>query len=242
MKLSIFKCNILLLAAAIFISVQSQSQELSGNNTNKLTLEEKEAGWVLLFDGKTSNGWRGANKEHFPDIGWEIKDGMLTVLGEKGGDIITEKKYGDFDLRVEFRVYEQEANSGIKYYVLENEYLKGSALGLEFQTAYSQSAEHGTKALGALYDILPAKEKSVHPAPLGQWNQVRIISKNDKVQHWINGYKVLQYKRGGKKFKKGVSNSKFKGIERFGEVNEGYILLQDHNDKVSFRNIKILEL
>lgn len=242
MRLSKFRCNILLLAIAFLISTQIHSQELSGIPANKLTLEEKDAGWVLLFDGKTSNGWRGANKDYFPDKGWEIKDGMLTVLGEKGGDIITEKKYKDFDLRVEFRVYKQEANSGIKYYVLENEYQKGTALGLEFQTQYSQSAEQGTKALGALYDILPAKEKSVHPAPLGEWNQVRIVSKNNKVQHWLNGYKVLQYKRGGKKFKKGVSNSKFKGIKRFGEVTEGHILLQDHNDKVSFRNIKILEL
>jgi len=82
----------------------------------------------------------------------------------------------------------------------------------------------------------------VHPAPAGEWNQVRIISKNNKVQHWLNGYKILQYKRGGKKFREGVLNSKFKEIKNFGEASEGHVLLQDHNDEVSFRNIKIREL
>ncbi len=232
--------QILFLMAGILISTQSHCQNLSANLVNKLTKIEKDAGWELLFDGKNSNGWRGANKEKFPDKGWEIKDDLLTVLGEKGGDIITKKKYEDFELRIEFRIKEQ-ANSGVKYYVLENEYRKGKTLGLEFQTAYSQSDAHSKKTLGALYDILPAKQKSVHPAPFGEWNQVRIVSKGNKVQHWLNGYKVLQYKRGGKKFREGVLNSKFKEIKNFGEVTEGHILIQDHNNKVSFRNIKILE-
>ncbi len=102
---------------------------------------------------------------------------MITVLSEKGGDIITEKKYGDFDLRIEFRAYEQGVNGGIKYYVLENEYIKCSSLGLEFQTAYSQTSKDSVKALGALYDILPAKEKSIHPAPLGEWNRYVLFLK-----------------------------------------------------------------
>jgi hypothetical protein len=224
------------------VSTKSHSQQTSGNKINELTPEEKNAGWVLLFDGKTSSGWRGANKATFPETGWEIKDGILTVLGQKGGDIITEKKYGDFDLKIEFRVKEQKANSGIKYYVLENEYQEGKTLGLEFQTANSHPGTHLITTLGSLYEILPPKEKLLHPATAGEWNQVRIVSKNNKVQHWLNGYKILQYKRGGKKFSEGVLNSKFKEIRNFGEVAEGHILLQDHNDETSFRNIKIREL
>jgi hypothetical protein len=231
-----------MLFIAVFVSVQVCGMIKPENHENKLTKKEKDAGWILLFDGKTSNGWRGANKEKFPNKGWEIKDGMLTVLGEKGGDIVTQEKYGDFDLHIEFKVNKQNANSGIKYYVLENEYRKGSTLGLEFQTANSQPVGDPKKALGALYDILPARAKFVHFNPAGEWNQVRIVSKKNKVQHWLNGHKVLQYKRGGKKFRKGVSQSKFKSIKNFGEANKGHILLQDHNDKVSFRNIKILEL
>ena len=242
MKLSIFKYHVLLLAIGFLVSTKSPCQHLSGNNINELTLEEKNSGWVLLFDGKTSYGWRGANKDYFPEKGWEIKDGILTVLGEKGGDIITKRKYGDFDLHIEFRVKEQKANSGIKYYVLENEYQEGKALGLEFQTANSHPGTNLITALGSLYEILPAKEKFVHPAPAGEWNKVRIVSKDNKVQHWLNGYKILQYKRSGKKFREGVLNSKFKEIKNFGEVTEGDILLQDHNDEVSFRNIKIREL
>jgi len=242
MKFSILKYHILFITIGFLISEKSHSQLPSSENLNELTANEKNSGWVLLFDGKTSAGWRGANKDHFPEKGWVIKDGILTVLGEKGGDIITEKKYGDFELYLEFRVQEQKANSGIKYYVLENEYQEGKALGLEFQTSNSHPGTHLITALGSLYDILPAKEKFVHPAPAGEWNQVRIISKNNKVQHWLNGYKILQYKRGGKKFREGVLNSKFKEIKNFGEASEGHVLLQDHNDEVSFRNIKIREL
>jgi len=235
MKISRIKYYILFVVIGFLISVESNCQH------NELTQNEKNNGWVLLFDGKTNSGWRGTNKESFPEKGWIIEDGILTVLGEKGGDIITEKKYRDFDLRIEYRVKEQKANSGIKYYVLENEYQEGKALGLEFQTANSHPGTKLKTSLGSLYDILPPKEKFVHPSPSGEWNQVRIVSKNGRVQHWLNGYKILQYRRGGKRFREGISNSKFKDIKNFGEVAKGHILLQDHNDEVSFRNIKIRE-
>ena len=242
MKLLIFRNFVLLVSLCVLVSARSYCQQSSANNINVLTPDEKKAGWVLLFDGKTNAGWRGANKETFPEKGWEIKDGILSVLGQKGGDIITKKKYGDFDLKIEFRVKEQKANSGIKYYVLENEYEKGKTLGLEFQTANSHPGTHLISTIGSLYEILAPDDKLLHPAPAGEWNQVRIVSKNNEVQHWLNGYKILQYKRGGKEFREGVLNSKFKEIKNFGEVAEGYILLQDHNDETSFINIKILEL
>jgi len=242
MRNIMLKSLVLLAIISAAFNMDSYGQQSSHDAANPLTMEEQNEGWELLFDGKTSSGWRGVNKATFPEQGWEIKDGVLTVLGKKGGDILTEKKYGDFDLKIEFKVKAQEANSGIKYYVFERENKKGQALGLEFQTSNSHPGTHLETALGSVYDILPAKESKVHPAPSGEWNQVRIVSKDNRVQHWLNGEKILQYKRGGKKFRKGVANSKFKNIENFGEADEGFILLQDHGDEVSFRNIKIREL
>jgi hypothetical protein len=233
--------SLIVLPCILILSAVSYGQDQAGAEINQLTQEELKEGWVLLFDGNTSVGWRGANKAGFPEKGWKIHDGILSVTGEKGGDIITEKKYADFDLRLEFRVREQRANSGIKYYVLENGYREGSTLGLEFQTANGHPGERPKTALGSLYDILPVDEEALHPAPNGEWNQVRIVSNNNRVEHWLNGYKVLEYERGGKAFRKGISESKFRDIKDFGEAEEGHILLQDHNYEVSFRNIKIRE-
>ena len=98
------------MAAGLLITTKSHGQPLSGENQNKLTAEEKNAGWVLLFDGKTSAGWRGANKEAFPEKGWKVEDGMLIVTGEQGGDMIMERQFVDFDRRIEFKVTEQKAN------------------------------------------------------------------------------------------------------------------------------------
>jgi hypothetical protein len=232
---------LILMAGYLMIPADSCSQS-NDSKANVLTQKEKKAGWVLLYDGETGNGWRGANKETFPDKGWETKDGVMTVTGVKGGDIITEKKYADFDLQIEFRVPEQKANSGIKYYVLENEYEQGKALGLEFQTANSHPGEKLRTTLGSVYDVLPPDDSKVHPKEAGEWNQVRIVSEKGKVQHWLNGYLVLEYERGGEVFRKGVAAGKFKDIENFGEAEAGHILLQDHNNVVSFRNIKIREL
>jgi len=242
MKNKMAKSLILLATICAAFNVDIYCQQRSIGADKQLTMEEEHEGWKLLFDGKTHSGWSGVYKATFPEQGWEIKDGVLTIFGKKGGDIITERKYGDFDLKIEFRVKVQEANSGIKYYVFERENKKGQALGLEFQTSNSHPGTHLKTALGSVYDILPAKEKNVHPAPSGEWNQVRIVSKDHRVQHWLNGKKILQYRRGGKKFRKGVANSKFKEIENFGEADEGFILLQDHGDEVAFRNIKIREL
>ena len=191
-----------------------------------------------MFDGRTSAGWRGANKSAFPEKGWEISDGVLTVLGEKGGDIVTEKQFGDFDLSLEFK-NTPGANSGVKYYVLEGGYRKGQVLGVEFQTADTGSDRNDTKSIGSAYDILRADVKEVKPA--GEWNHMRIVSKDKIVQHWLNGYKILEYERGGAAFRQGVATSKFKDIKNFGEAPRGHILLQDHGNEVSFRNIKIRE-
>lgn len=218
---------------------------------NQLTINEVNTGWELLWDGETTEGWRGARLDDFPDKGWVIEDGVLTVLstgGEEsaaGGDIVTTEQYGDFELKVDFRLTEG-ANSGIKYYV--NTDLNkgpGSSIGLEYQIlddAVHPDAKlgnhEGSRTLASLYDLIKADPNK--PAnPIGEWNTAHIVSKDNHVEHWLNGMKVLEYERGSDAYKKLVSESKYKVWPNFGEAATGPILLQDHGDRVSFKNIKI---
>lgn len=219
---------------------------------NTLTAYEKKQGWELLFDGVSTKGWRGAYKESFPEKGWEVKDGLLSVLpaegkeSTNGGDIVTLKEYENFELTFQFKLTEG-ANSGVKYYVTEKENNQGSAIGLEFQIL--DDARHpdakmgrdGNRTLSSLYDLIPAA-KNKRPNAIGEWNNGRIISKNNHVEHWLNGFKVVEYERGSKEFRDIVAQSKYKIWPNFGEAQKGRILLQDHGDKVSFRNIKIKNL
>ncbi|WP_366588250.1 DUF1080 domain-containing protein [Muricauda sp. ANG21] len=218
---------------------------------NQLTINEVNTDWELLWDGETTEGWRGARLDDFPDKGWVIEDGVLTVLstgGEEsaaGGDIVTTEQYGDFELKVDFRLTEG-ANSGIKYYV--NTDLNkgpGSSIGLEYQIlddAVHPDAKlgnhEGSRTLASLYDLIKADPNK--PAnPIGEWNTAHIVSKDNHVEHWLNGMKVLEYERGSDAYKKLVSESKYKVWPNFGEAPTGPILLQDHGDRVSFKNIKI---
>ncbi|MFC1563653.1 DUF1080 domain-containing protein [candidate division KSB1 bacterium] len=217
---------------------------------NKLTSNEIDSGWKLLFDGKTTAGWRSAESDNFPEIGWEIDNGELTVLASggsesaNGGDIITLDKYSDFELQVDFKITEV-ANSGIKYFVLpELNKGSGSAIGLEYQILDDErhpdaklGNHEGSRTLASLYDLIKAENK--YPRQIGEWNHARIISRNNNVEHWLNGRKVLEYKRGTEEYRQLVANSKYKIWKDFGEAIEGHILLQDHGDRVSFRSIKI---
>jgi len=221
--------------------------------TNVLTPNEVKQGWKLLWDGKTTEGWRGAHREAFPEKGWLIENGTLIVMpsggGEStnGGDIVTSEMYSEFILELNFKITEG-ANSGIKYFVTEKEGPHpGSAIGLEFQILDDErhpdaklGSHEGSRTLASLYDLIKAKNKIANP--VGEWNQARIVIKGDKVEHYLNGKKVLQYKRGSAEFKKLVSESKYKDFKDFGMATEGRILLQDHGDKVYFCNIKIKDL
>jgi hypothetical protein len=221
---------------------------------NTLSDQEKHNGVTLLWDGKTTKGWRGAYKDGFPQKGWEIKDGALSVAqsdggeSENGGDIVTEKTYGAFDLQFEFRLTEG-ANSGLKYFVTESEGNKGSAIGLEYQIL--DDAKHpdakegvvGNRTMGSLYDLIPSIKIRRDPRPVGAWNSGRIVVyPDDRVEHWLNGYKVVEYQRGTPIYQALVARSKYAKWENFGMSEEGRILLQDHGDQVSFRSIKIKEL
>jgi hypothetical protein len=218
---------------------------------NNLGVDEVKNGWKMLWDGETTNGWRGARLDEFPNKGWEINDGILTVLssgGEEsaaGGDIVTKELFTDFELMLDFKITEG-ANSGIKYYV-DTDINKGpgSSIGLEYQIL--DDAKHpdaklgnhdGSRTVSSLYDLIQANvNKPIKP--IGDWNTAHIISKNNHVEHWLNGMKVLEYDRSSDNYRKLVSESKYAKWPNFGEAEKGHILLQDHGDKVSFKNIKI---
>lgn len=221
---------------------------------NQLTIDEQKKGWKMLWDGKTTKGWRGAKLNTFPEKGWKIEDGILTVEASggveaaAGGDIVTNKLYTDFELTVDFKLT-PGANSGIKYYVDTNlNKGEGSSIGLEYQILDDQlhpdaklGNHKGSRTVASLYDLIMANpDKPIHP--IGEWNTAYIISKDNHVEHWLNGMKVLAYERQSPEFKKLVSESKYVQWPHFGELEKGQLLLQDHGDEVSFKNIKIREI
>ncbi len=221
---------------------------------NQLSPQEIKNGVRLLWDGKTTGGWRGAYKTAFPEKGWEINEGVLNVAkssgaeSTNGGDIVTMEEFKAFDLQFEFKLTEG-ANSGLKYFVTEKEGNKGSAIGLEFQILDDEKhpdakqGVDGNRTLGSLYDLIPSAKIKRGQRPIGDWNYGRVIVFPDnKVQHWVNGYKVLEYQRRSPEYLALVAKSKYVSYEDFGMAEKGRILLQDHGDQVFFRSIKIQEL
>jgi Domain of Unknown Function (DUF1080) len=221
---------------------------------NVLSEQEKKNGVILLWDGKTTSGWRGVRKETFPEKGWEIKDGVLSVLkstgGEStnGGDIVTINEYGAFELQFEFKLTEG-ANSGVKYFVTEKEGNKGSAIGLEYQILDDEKHPDakegvvGNRTIASLYDLIPSLKIKRGLHKIGEWNNGRVVVYPDnRVEHWLNGYKVVEYQRGSLIYQALVARSKYAQWPDFGMAAKGHILLQDHGDNVSFRSIKVKEL
>ncbi|MDX9906014.1 MAG: DUF1080 domain-containing protein [Bacteroidales bacterium] len=236
----------------IIILSMITSGAMSQGKENMLTKKEKKEGWALLFDGKSTNGWRGYNKTAFPEKGWAVEEGTLHVIGSSrgeaggGGDLLFDKKFRNFELSLEWKVSEG-GNSGIFYLaqeipgepvwksapemqILDNEKHPDAKLGI-----------NGNRAAGSLYDLIPGDFKAVKPA--GQWNQVKIMVYKGTVVHYVNGKAVLEYHLWTDDWKNMVLNSKFKDYEWFLlTAEEGYIVLQDHGDDVWFRNIKIREM
>ena len=237
---------------------------------NTLTEAERNDGWELLWDGKTTDGWVGVKSgcKSFPQSSWVIADGVLTVYPVKGteakpwtkapaakvwaragGDIVTTRKFKDFAFKVDFRLT-PAANSGFKYFFNENE---NNGTTLEYQMLDKGHADwgkgrNGNRRVASLYDMLPANADQ-YLKPVGEWNTAMVVSKGNHVEHWLNGVKVLEYERGGKEFMKAFSRSKYADTGYFnlngkwGLAPTGRLLLQDHTDStVSFRNIKVKEL
>ncbi len=237
------------------LSKYNQSSPIKPITTkNTLTQSEKDKGWKLLWDGKTTDGWRGAKLDEFPEAGWKIENGELSVLsagGEEstaGGDIVTKDVYGNFELTADFKLTEG-ANSGIKYFVdTDMNKGEGSSIGLEYQVLDDErhpdaklGNHEGSRTVASLYDLIQADpEKPINA--IGDWNTARIVSDGSHVEHWLNGVKVLEYERKSPEYKKLVSESKYDKWPNFGESDEGHILLQDHGDLVSYRNVKIREI
>ena len=230
----------------------SRSTPLTAITTkNTLLPTEEQGGWTMLWNGVDTDQWRGAKLAEFPSSGWRIENGELTVLGGDGkestggGDIVTKASYGDFELKLDFKLSEG-ANSGVKYYVdTDLNKGEGSAIGLEYQLLDDAvhpdaklGSHEGSRTLASLYDLIQA-DPNKHANPVGSWNSLRIYAKNQKVSHWLNGVKVVEYDRSSPEFKALVSTSKYKQWPGFGQLEKGHILLQDHGNTVSFKNIKI---
>ncbi|OJV90817.1 MAG: hypothetical protein BGO34_21090 [Bacteroidia bacterium 44-10] len=232
----------------------SESQQVEQINTIANTISEREAaeGWKLLWDGKTTNGWRGAKLDNFPEKGWSIDNGILKVHksdgGEStnGGDIVTTRPYKNFILKVDFKITEG-ANSGVKYFVDTNlNKGEGSAIGCEFQILDDKRHPDaklgvaGNRTLGSLYDLIPAPADK--PFRSGFFNTAMVVVKGNHVEHWLNGVKIIEYERNNQMWGALVNYSKYKDWPNFGNAEEGLLLLQDHGDEVWFQNIKIIAL
>lgn len=219
---------------------------------NALTPQEKAAGWRLLFDGRTTDGWRGYNRTDFPTAGWVIEAGTLkhvTVPAGQtanAGDIITRDLFTNFELQLEWKIT-PGGNSGIKY-LIDEALAKTGHAGVAFELQVLDDERHpdakagkdGNRTAGALYDLIPPSQHTAKP--VGEWNRVRLLVTGGHVEQWLNGTKVVEFEMGSPRMKALIADSKYKTIAGFGEVRRGHILLQDHGDEVWFRSIKIRDV
>jgi hypothetical protein len=227
---------------------------------NQLTPEETQAGWKLLFDGKSLAGWRGYALAGAPDKGWSVADGCLRNAKTNGrpngggGDLVTVEQFENFDFRFEWRIA-AGGNSGIKYFVVDRRATGGatmfvgddgrSAVGFEYQMLDDErhpDAKNGPiRQSGSLYSLLPAGEAK-RLKPVGEFNTSRILVQGNHVEHWLNGVKVVEYDLGSPAMNEAVAKSKYKDVPGLGTKFKTMLLIQDHGEEVSLRNVKILPL
>ncbi len=211
---------------------------------NKLTDDERSAGFKLLFDGKTTDGWRGYKMKEMPP-GWKVKSGILTrVAGGEGGkgagggdDIVTVDQYDNFELRLEWRVG-KGVNSGILYRAIED---AATSWHVAPEMQVLDNAGWGEKETrhhaGALYDLYaPAKDVTRKP---GSWNEVKLVANGNHIEHWLNGTKVVECEMNGDDWNERVAKSKFRDKPKFAKATKGHIVLQDHSGNIEYRNIRL---
>jgi len=243
MKTNILITFLVLLFATILIS-SCNNGSLQTNEINELSSTEKENSWLLLFDGKTTKGWRNFKKDSVSE-GWIVQDGNLIALGkggDLGGDIITEREFDNFELKLEWKI-SQGGNSGIFYHVVENNFPTVYASGPEYQLIDNAGFPHKLEdwqMAAANYAMHPAS--NVKLKPINEYNSSRIIVNGSHVEHWLNNVKVLEFEQWTDDWKNKVNNCKWKDYPAYGIAKKGHIGLQDHGDTVWFRNIKIREI
>jgi hypothetical protein len=225
-----------LLAVSLLPTVAASQTGSVDTTLNKLTAAERAAGWRLLFDGRTTDGWRGFKLNAMPD-GWKVVGGALTRVAA-AGDILTTQKFKNFELDLEWKISEG-GNSGIFYRGSEDEdaiYWTAPEMQV-LDDAHHEDGKSRLTSAGANYGLYEAPPGIVKPA--GQWKQVRLIVNGRHVEHWLNGVRMLQYELYSPDWEMKVRDSKFAAHPKYGRNEEGYIGLQDHGDWVAFRNIKI---
>lgn len=230
---------------SFLLTLSLTSLALADSATNQLTESEQRSGWQLLFDGETTDGWRNYKKDGISD-GWKVIDGAITRVAKGAGDIITDKKYDDFELSLEYKI-SKEGNSGVMFHVLEGDGPPWHT-GPEIQVQDNVDGHDPQKA-GWLYQLYQpsvprwAVDKTIPDAtrPAGEWNQLYIRINKDDCEVCVNGVRYYHFKLGDNDWNNKVAASKFAKLEGFGKAGEGYICLQDHGDEVAFRNIKVRE-
>jgi len=221
---------------------------------NTLSNQEKNQGVKLLFNGKDYTGWRAVHGDKMPKAHWSVQNGEVNVSpsdgSETGNDIVTNEQFGAFEMTFEFKLTEG-ANSGVKYFVNEDFDSGGkSGIGLEYQVLDDEKhpdaklGAAGNRTMASLYDLIPSyKLDKRFQRKIGEWNQGRVVAlPNNMIQHWLNGFKVLEYERKSNIFDALVARSKYEKFKGFGAGDKGHILLQDHGNNVSYKNMKIKEL
>lgn len=243
-KSTVFACFLCLLCAC-----SSTKKNATDTSLNQLTQKEKNDGWVLLFDGKTTNGWHTYNRDTVSS-NWKVIDGALVMdpkaktSRSSSGDIVTDNDYEDYEFSTQWRISEG-GNSGIIFNVKEDpKYSNTYTTGPEMQVLDNIKAEDNKKEnhlAGLLYDISGTAALS-KPKPVGEWNEARIIQKDGHLTFYFNGIKTVDIQQGSDEWKRLVANSKFKTWPDFDTTPEGKIAFQDHGHEVAFRNVKIRKL
>jgi hypothetical protein len=235
----------LLLVVVGFYGCQTKGGSASGKPDNTLTKSEKAAGWQLLFDGQAIDQFRGYRKEQVPDA-WTVEAGAIALTGKGGGDLVTKNQYENFELTLDWKISEG-GNSGVFFNVVEDPKLRYTWLtGPEVQIIDdlrhpdAKQGKNNNRQAGTNYDLMPLAVPAVKP--VGEFNTMRIVVNKGHVQHWLNGKKVVDYQLWSPEWEALVKGSKFASMPRYGRAKSGYIALQDHGDKVWFKNIKIRPL